>query len=134
MAKKQYLMDTNICISLLKNKYGIREKVRDIGLNNCFISEITVAELFYGASKSQQKEKQIKDVYYILDKFQVLPIFNSLELYGDIKTQLESQGIRIDDFDLLIGSTAIHNGCIMVTANIKHFDKMPNIIIENWHE
>jgi len=134
MSKKQYLLDTNICISLLKNKYGIREKVKVVGLNNCFISEITVAELFYEASKSQRKEAQIKDVYYILDKFKVLPIYNSLETYGDIKSELESQGIRIDDFDLLIGATSIHNAYTMVTGNTKHFDRMPGIVIENWHE
>lgn len=134
MSKKQYLLDTNICISLLKNKYGVRDKVRSVGLKNCYISEITVAELFYGASKSQRKDSQIKDVYYILDKFKVMPIYNSLETYGDIKSHLELNGMRVDDFDLLIGATAIYNNCIMVTGNTKHFERMPKIILENWHE
>lgn len=134
MAKKRYLLDTNICIALLKNKNGVREKIKTVGLSNCFISEITVAELFYGASKSQQKEQQIEDVYFILDKFKVIPIFNSLETYGDIKSHLELSGLRKDDFDLLIGATAIHNGYIMVTGNVKHFECMPGITIENWQE
>jgi len=49
---KQYLLDTNICISMFKNKQGIREKILDVSLTNCFVSEITLAELFYGAAKS----------------------------------------------------------------------------------
>jgi len=50
--KRQFLLDTNICISLLKGKFGIREAVIKAGTKNCFISEITIAELHYGASKS----------------------------------------------------------------------------------
>lgn len=52
MAK--YLLDTNICISLLKDKYGIREKVLDVSFEKCYVSEVTIAELYYGAAKKQQ--------------------------------------------------------------------------------
>ena len=130
--KNGYLLDTNICISLLKNKYGIREKVIEVEPKNCYVSEITIAELFYGASKSNNKADRIKDVEFIATNFDVLPIFPALELFGDIKTKLESEGNRIDDFDILIGSTAIKNNLIMVTDNIKHLERIPNIKIENW--
>lgn len=103
-------------------------------MKNCFISEITIAELFYGASKSQRKESQVQDVYFILEKFKVLPIFNSLETYGDIKSLLEQKGTRVDDFDLLISATAIYYGCTMVTGNTRHFERMPGIVLENWHK
>lgn len=105
MAKQKYLLDTNICISMLKDKYGIRSKIREIGTCNCCVSEITIAELFYGASKSQRKAERIKDVYETLRLFKVLPIYPALELYGKM---------------------------VMVTANIKHFDRMDGITIENW--
>ena len=49
---KKYLLDTNICISLIKNRYGLRRKIESIGEWNCAVSEITIAELFYGAAKS----------------------------------------------------------------------------------
>ena len=58
---KQYLLDTNICISMFKNKQGIREKILDVSLTNCFVSEVTLAELFYGAAKSG-REEHFKDV------------------------------------------------------------------------
>ena len=58
--EKKFLLDTNICISLLKNKYGIREKVIEVEPKNCFVSEITIAELYYGASKSNNRAELIK--------------------------------------------------------------------------
>lgn len=132
MKKSQYLLDTNICVSLLKDAYGIRQKIIDVGISNCYISEITIAELFYGASKSRRKEEQIQDVFDILKLFKILPIYHSLELYGDVKAHLEFAGMRIDDFDLLIGTSAVFANMIMVTGNIKHFVRIPNIILENW--
>lgn len=130
--KEKYLLDTNICISLLKNKYGIREKVADVQAGNCYISEITLAELFYGASKSNNKQARVQDVAYLLDIFQVVPMYEALELYGDIKAELERKGTPIDDFDMLIGSSAIYNKLIMVTDNVKHLNKLPGIKIQNW--
>ena len=129
---KRFLLDTNICISLLKNKYGIREKIIEVEPKNCFVSEITIAELYYGASKSTNREERIKDVEFIATKFDVLPIFPALELFGDIKAKLEADGNRIDDFDILIGATALVNNMVVVTDNIKHLERLPNINIENW--
>ena len=132
--EKKFLLDTNICISLLKNQYGIREKIIEVEPKNCFISEITIAELYYGASKSSNKNERIKDVEFIATKFDVLPIFPALEVFGNIKTKLESDGNRIDDFDILIGSTALVNNLVMVTDNVKHLERLPDIQIENWKQ
>ncbi|MBD9167850.1 MAG: type II toxin-antitoxin system VapC family toxin [Parabacteroides johnsonii] len=52
--------------------------------------------------------------------------------YGQIKANLECKGLRIDDFDILIGATALQNKLVMVTANIGHLNRIPNLIIENW--
>lgn len=127
-----YLLDTNICISILKNKDNMRQKVAKIGIKHCFISEITLAELYYGASKSGNKANRIKDVEFFERNMKVLPIYESLEIFGDSKAYLESQGKRVDDFDLLIGSTAIKHNLTMVTDNIKHLGRIPNIHITNW--
>jgi len=130
--KQKYLLDTNICIFLLKNKYGIRESVIKANPENCFVSEITIAELYYGASKSCMKRERLKDVDFIVEKFTILPIYPVLPLFGDIRARLEDNGKRIDDFDLLIGATAIHNKLVMVSDNIKHLARLPDIKIENW--
>ncbi len=128
----KYLLDTNICISLLKNQYGIREAILNVKTKNCFVSEITIAELYYGASKSNNREERVKDVDFIVSHFGIVPIFRALPLYGDLKAKLEKDGNRIDDFDILIGSTAIANGMVMVTDNVKHLGRLPGIKIENW--
>ena len=128
----KYLLDTNICISLLKNQYGIRETILNVKTKNCFVSEISIAELYYGASKSNNREERVKDVDFIVSHFGIVPIFRALPLYGDLKAKLEKDGNRIDDFDILIGSTAIANGMVMVTDNVKHLGRLPGIKIENW--
>lgn len=130
---RHYLLDTNICISILKDKYGIREKVLDVSPKNCFISEITIAELFYGAAKSQRAE-HFKDIDHIINMFKVLPVYPSLRLYGKLKAELEQKGQRIDEFDLLIGATSITNNMTMVTSNTKHFERITGIYLENWME
>ena len=132
MMKNQYLLDTNICIFLLKDMYDIREAVVKVKPENCFVSEITIAELYYGASKSKQKAARLKDVNFIMERFSVLPIFPALPLFGDLRSELEKSGTRIDDFDVLIGATAIKNKLTIVTDNIKHLGRLPNIKIENW--
>lgn len=127
----RYLLDTNICISLFKNKFGIRSKIAQVGIENCFVSEITIAELFYGAYKGG-RQRHFDDVQNILQMFGVMPIYPCLELYGEIRFKLERKGRRLDDLDMLIGATAVYNNMVMVSSNIKHFERIPSIVLENW--
>lgn len=127
----RYLLDTNVCVAMLRNQYGVRARIQNAGFDNCAVSEITIAELFYGAAKSGH-QKHIQEVFDVMRLFQVLPISDCLELYGNIKNQLECTGMRIDDFDLLIGATAVQYGMTMITHNTKHFLRIPNIALEDW--
>ncbi len=130
--KKHYLLDTNICISLLKNKYGVRETIKKVQPVNCFVSEITLGELYFGAAFSNNKEERLKDVSFIVNHFKIIPITDALPLFGDVKAELKRKGLLIDDFDILIGCSAIINNMVMVTDNVKHLERLPDIIIENW--
>lgn len=127
----RYLLDTNVLIAMLKDKNDVRKQILKVGFENCYVSEISIAELFYGAAKGGRK-KNMEDVSHILRLFEILPIFPSLKMYGQVKAMLEIQGRRIDDFDLLIGATALQNKLTMVTANVKHLERIPNLIVENW--
>ena len=73
-----------------------------------------------------------------LNKFltgvQILPIFDSLDIYANEKSRLKKEGNPIDDFDLLIGASAIANDLILVTNNTKYFQRLNNIKLENWTE
>lgn len=128
----KFLLDTNICIYFLKGKYNLITKIEDIGEKNCFISEITVAELKYGAEKSEKIIENTKMVDLFISKFTIIPIYTSLNLYAKEKAKLSKAGTIIDDFDLLIASTAISNNLILVTNNVKHFSRLKKLSINNW--
>ena len=68
----------------------------------------------------------------MLRQFEVLPIYSCFENYVHIKALLERQGQRIDDFDLLIGATVLQKGLVMVTANVGHLARIPDLVVENW--
>ncbi|MBO7571857.1 MAG: PIN domain-containing protein [Bacteroidales bacterium] len=121
-----------MCIFLLKRKFGIEEHINKVGQERCCISVVTLAELYYGAVKSDRAEERMRDVDLISSNFLVLPIDNVIETYGKNKAYLERSGMSIDDFDLLIGSTATNYDLVMVTENTKHFERIPNIKLENW--
>ena len=125
------MLDTDVCIEIIKHNERVLDKVEAVGLESCFVTDITVAELFYGAAKSGRPE-HFDDVDMILQSFDLKPILPSLRLYGENKAQLEGAGRMIGEFDLLIGSCAVYHDLIMVTSNLKHFDHIPDIKLEDW--
>ena len=129
---KKYLLDTNICIHFLGDEYNIKEKIEKAGLENCLVSEVTIAELKFGAENSLNKEKNRKTIDNFVKKFSIIPIYNSLDIYAIEKAKLRKKGRSLDDFDLLIGATAISNSFILVTRNVSDFDRMDGIEIKNW--
>ena len=128
---EQYLLDTDICIEIIKHNERVLDKVEAVGEENCFVTDITIAELFFGAAKSARPE-HFDDVDNILQSFDLKPLLPSLRLYGENKALLEDQGRMIGEFDLLIGSCAVYHDLIMVTSNLKHFDHIPHIHLEDW--
>jgi tRNA(fMet)-specific endonuclease VapC len=129
---ERYLLDTNICIFFLKGKYNLNLKLKEVGLQNCCISEITLAELKYGAECSNRVSENREMIDGLTKELTILPIFNSLNVYAKEKARLRKSGKMLDDFDLLIGATAIANNLILVTENEKHLSRMSKINIENW--
>jgi tRNA(fMet)-specific endonuclease VapC len=129
---KKYLLDTNVCIFFLKGKYSLNEKLKKIGLDNCCISEVTLAELKYGAECSDRITENIKMIDDFAKEVTIVPIFNSLGIYAKEKAKLRKSGNLIDDFDILIGATAVANNMILVTENEKHLVRISKVKIENW--
>ena len=93
---------------------------------------MTVAELKYGVENSKTPEVLRKVVEAFIPKFAILPIYNSLDIYAKEKSKLRKLGSMIDDFDILIGATAIVNDMVMVTNNVEHLNRLANIHIEDW--
>jgi tRNA(fMet)-specific endonuclease VapC len=128
----QYLLDTSICVFLLRQRYGVGEKVLQAGVSNCFISELTYAELLYGAEYSDYPEKNKALVNRLLSRIRVVPIKDAIPLFAKEKARLRKAGTLVEDFDLLIGATAVQGGFTMVTGNIRHFQHIEGIQLENW--
>lgn len=130
--RMKYLLDTNVLIAMFRKQHGIRESILQVGVNNCFVSEVTIAELKVGAYKTNDP-RQWREVKETSDAFSIIPITASdFDLYARNRALLENQGARIDSFDLLIGSSAVNNGLAIVTHNKKHFARIPNLQIEDW--
>ncbi len=127
-----YLLDTNICIHYFKGQFGLSEKIEKIGFQNFAISEITLAELYYGAEKSLYKEQNLKVIDDFADKITIIPILNSIRIYGKEKARLKTKGTGISYLDLFIGATSIVNEMIMVTRNRREFERLEGIKVENW--
>lgn len=133
----RYLLDTNICIHLMKGDFDLADKVQQVGLRNCFISELTIAELLYGiansapdrqASNRQKLEKFLR----LFPKARRLALADVLETYAAQKAQLKRIGRLQGEFDMLIGSTALAYGLSLVTRNTRHFADMLGIVLEDW--
>jgi tRNA(fMet)-specific endonuclease VapC len=125
-----YLLDTDTCIALLKKNANVINHLRKVGVHNCKISDITLAELYFGAFKSG-RQKHFDEVGEIAGLFESYGIYY-LEKYGEIRWTLEQKGLRIGDMDIFIAATALENDLIVVTGNIDHFKRIPNLKIENW--
>lgn len=116
----------------MKGKFGLEAKFDKATAENCFISEITLAELKFGVEKSEKPEKNKIALYNFLTGVQVLPIFHSLDLYAKEKASLQKAGTSIDDIDLLIGVTSVNHNLIMVTNNTNHFKRISGIKLQDW--
>ena len=128
----RYLLDTCVCISMFRNEGRVRETLLKVGIKNCYISEITVAELFFGLAKADNKKRKLEDIREVQRMFKVIPVYSSFKEYGEIRHTLERTGQRIDQFDLLIGATALHHQMTLVSSNLKHFERIQGLELDNW--
>ena len=134
---KGYLLDTNICVFLLRGKYEIDKKINQVEIKNCYISEITVLELKFGVELSKQKDgiDRSAQLNSFLSAFSIVPITDALDFCAKEKIRLRLAGTPADDdFDLLIGCTAVARKMTLVTENVKHFRNIKGIKLENWVE
>ncbi len=127
-----YLLDTNICVHFFRGKFGVTERLESVKAENCAISEITLAELVFGAENSINPEKNHQIIAQFIEIVAVLPIYDSIGTYGKEKARLRKAGTMISDLDLFIGCTAIENDLIMVTENKNEFERIFGLKLENW--
>lgn len=116
----------------MRGKYDMNRKIILAGINNCYLSEITVAELYYGAENSDDPDKTMRETEEFISLFRVIPFGKSLHTFGKEMAYLKSIGRKIESFDMAIGSIALQHKMVMVTDNIDHLGRIRGIEIEDW--
>lgn len=126
------LLDTDTCIGLLKGDDAVVASWRAC-MEQCALPSMVVGELYYGAFKSSIRDKELERVDRFVDIFpEVKPSKRSMRRFGEIKASLERKGVRLADADIVIGSIAIEEGLVLVTGNVRHYDRIEGLAIENW--
>ena len=128
-----YLIDTDIIIFALRKDKSVLIKFGENKNIPISISMITYAELIFGAKRSQNEQQNMIKVRHIRELYPIEDLNEGvMEVFADIKAKMFNNGIRIEDMDLLIAATAIYNDLTLVTNNVKHFEKIPYLKLENW--
>jgi tRNA(fMet)-specific endonuclease VapC len=128
------LLDTNICIYIIKRKpVEVLRHFQQYHPGDIGMSSITLAELQYGVAKSQAQQRNAEALSEFLIPIEILPFGESAtQVYGSIRTLLEKQGNIVGSMDLLIAAHAVSLDAVLVTNNVKEFERVPNLRIENW--
>ncbi len=130
----KYMLDTNICIYAMKNKpEKVLEKLKESIDEGICISSITLAELQFGMEKSSAPAKNKQALLRFLIPLTVMPFEDKAAVeYGRVRALLQKQGTPIGPLDMLIASHAKAEELILVTNNIREFERVPELKLENW--
>lgn len=130
----KYLLDTNIISYFLNGNETVKQRFQLTPGADLSTSFINISELYYGlerrVSKSSAKYKISRSFF---DTVQIAEIdFEVTRVFAQLKTKLEKMGKRLEDFDVMIAAVAMRHGLILVTHNLKHFQRIRGLKVEDW--
>lgn len=130
----KFLLDTDICIYIIKrNPPSVFERLRSCRAGDVGVSAITVAELRYGADKSQRPKQNHEGLDLFLAPLEIVSFGDDAALeYGKIRTQLESAGQPVGPLDMLIAAHARSLGITLATNNTAEFKRVRGLKVESW--
>jgi tRNA(fMet)-specific endonuclease VapC len=130
----RYMLDTNICIHIIRQKpLTLVSKLTSLPAADVVISSITLSELEYGVAKSStpQQNRQALDTFLV--PITVLDFdYDSAIIYGGVRAGLEKRGTKIGPLDTLIAAHALSRKLTLVTNNVREFQRVPGLIVEDW--
>jgi tRNA(fMet)-specific endonuclease VapC len=129
-----YSLDTNVCIRYLKGSPPqLLQKLQAVAASDIAVASIVRAELFYGAAKSSNPIKTLDAQLNFLQPYASLPFDdNAATIFAKERARLESLGVMIGPYDLLIVSIALAQNLILVTHNVREFSRISGLRIEDW--
>lgn len=129
----KYMLDTNIIIYVMKRRPIEVLSYFNRYANQLCVSSITVAELYYGAEKSAYPERNLSVVEDFLSRLTILPYEQkAASHFGNIKAELSKQGKIIGENDLHIAAHCRSEALILVTNNVREFERVDGLRLENW--
>jgi tRNA(fMet)-specific endonuclease VapC len=128
-----YMLDTNICIYVMrKRSFDLLEKFNSLAEQLC-ISSITLGELHYGAEKSARRADNLTSLEHFAARLEVLAFDAKAAMhYGQLRAELQRAGTPCGPHDMQIGGHARSEGLIIVTNNVREFERMAGVRTENW--
>lgn len=131
----KYILDTDTLIYFLKGHESVVEKISIISQSDLSTTIINQTELLYGAFNSEQKEQNLKKIQEFLKEIHIFEFSHAASLlFAKHKALLKKRGNMLADMDLMIASIVLANDGILVTNNIKHFEKIKELKFENWEK
>ena len=132
----RYMLDTNICIYVIKHKpEKVFRKLEKIDPRDVCISAVTYSELVYGVEKSSEAERNRVALSILLSNIEIVSFdMEAANAYGKVRADLESKGTPIGPLDTMIAGHALSRGYTLVTNNIREFARVSDLKIENWAE
>ncbi len=128
-----YLLDTDICIHILRQRAGMIERLSGLSPVDCAVSAITVYELFAGVAKAKDPEVERQKVELFLSVIAEMPFDHiAAEAAAKVRANLERKGIPIGPYDLLIAGQALAENLILITNNIGEFQRVSGLKLESW--
>jgi tRNA(fMet)-specific endonuclease VapC len=129
-----YLLDTSICIYIIRKKPpAVLQRLAAVTVGSVGVSTITAAELAYGVQKSQYTEQNQQALEQFLLPLLIIDFdFQAALTYGAVRADLERNGTPIGAIDTIIGAHALSLGVTLVTNNTKEFQRIPNLLLEDW--
>ncbi|WP_085725532.1 tRNA(fMet)-specific endonuclease VapC [Pseudomonas sp. R37(2017)] len=129
----KYMLDTNICIFTIKNKPQVVREAFNRHNGQLCISSVTLMELIYGAEKSAAPEKNLAVIEGFAARLEVLPFDNEAAAHSAmIRSELAKAGTPIGPYDQMIAGHARSRGFIVVTNNLREFERVPGLRVEDW--
>lgn len=128
-----YLLDTDTIIYSLKGNSEIKKNLLKHINDPLHVSVISMMELYYGAYKSEKRTSNLAKVKVLEKTLNIIPVGSeTVEIFGMVKAHLETDGLPLDDFDLIIGACALSRNLVLVTNNTRHFQRIEGLKLENW--
>ena len=134
----KYVLDTNVVSLLMKGDPNVIGRLKAVSRADVCMPQPVVAEIAYGIQRlSRSKRKDALASRFELLKSEIRRVAWSDEVseaFGGVKSGLERRGERIEDFDAAVAAHALAEGCVLVTANLKHMTRVPGLQVEDWSE